>query len=189
MAIEASLTLREGREAYFAENGLPSDGGYADNWVVIKVGSVPVFLFRNTASRKRDVPFHDLHHVLTGYPTTLVGEGEIGAWELGSDCSASPVAVLLNCQIFGMLLLLHPRRMFRAFMRGRRAGNLYGCSHDDQLLSRSIAEMREELRVDAPIGEPKPEDRRAFWRWSARALATSWGPGFVIFGLVWWIWG
>ena len=187
--MDGTLTLREGRDAYFANNGLAQDGGYADSWVVIKIGPVPVFAIPNTASRKRDVPFHDLHHVLTGYPTTIVGEGEIGAWELGSDCTASPVAVLLNCQVFGTMLVFHPRRMFRAFMRGRRARNLYGSSHDDELLSRSIGDLREELRVDARIGEPTPEDRRAFRRWSTRALVGSWGPLLPIFALVWWIWG
>ncbi len=146
--MEASLTLREGREAYFAASGIPADGGYTDNWVVIKIAGVPVFAFKNT----------------------------------------SPVAVFLNCQVFGSMLVFHPRRMYRAFMRSRRAANLYGTSCDDELLSRSVGEMREELRVDAPVGEPTREDRRAFWRWSARALIGSWGPGIPIIALVWWIW-
>ncbi len=188
MEVLASLTLREGRQAYFSANGIPADGGYTDDWVVIKIGGVPVFAFKNTASRKRDVPFHDLHHVLTGYSTTIVGEGEIGAWELGSDCTLSPVAVFLNCQVFGSMLVFHPRRMYRAFMRGRRAANLYGTSCDDELLSRSVGEMRDALRVDAPVAEPTREDRRAFWRWSARALIGSWGPGIPTIALLWWIW-
>jgi hypothetical protein len=188
MGIEAGLTLREGRDAYFSANGIAAGGGYEDDWVVIKIGGVPVFAFWNTASRKRDVPFHDIHHVLTGYPTTIVGEGEIGAWELGTDCTASPVAVFLNCQAFGSMLVFHPNRMFRAFLRGRRARNLYGSCYDDALLSRTVGEMREELRVDAPIGEPTPDDRRAFRRWSIRALIGSWGPINPIVVLAWWIW-
>ena len=189
MAVDATLTLREGRTAYFEENGLPPDGGYSDGWVVIKVGSVPVFAFPSTEDRKRDVPFHDLHHVLTGYGTNLIGEAEIGAWELGSDCTASPVAVLLNCQIFGFMLPRHPRRLFQAFVSGRRARNLYGSSCNDALLSRSVCEMREALGIDAPVGKPTPQDRHAFMRWSARSLATSWGPLIPILGLGWWFWG
>ncbi len=189
MAIEAHLTLREGRQRYFAENNLPDDGGYTDSWVVIKVGPVPVFAFPNTTERKRDVPFHDLHHVVTGYPTTFVGEGEIGAWELGSDCTASPVAVFLNCQIFGSMLAFYPHRMFRAFLRGRRALNLYGTSYDDELLSRSVGEMREQLRVEVPVGEPTVEDRRAFRRWATRSALGSWGVLIPIVGLIWWVWG
>ncbi len=79
MPVAASQTLREGRQAYFAENGLPADGGYQDRWVVIKLGGIPVFAFPNTKDRRRAVPFHDLHHVLTGYGTDLRGEAEIGA--------------------------------------------------------------------------------------------------------------
>jgi hypothetical protein len=96
--------------------------------------------------------------------------------------------VFLNCQVFGSMLVFHPKRMFRAFLRGRGARNLYGTCYDDALLSRSVGEMREELRVDASIGESTPEDRRAFWRWSMRALAGSWGPIVPIVALAWWIW-
>ncbi len=28
------------------------------------------------------IPFNDLHHVATGYGTDVLGEAEIGAWEL-----------------------------------------------------------------------------------------------------------
>jgi len=188
MAVDGKLTLREGRGVYFAENGLPADGGYADRWVVVKVASIPVFVFPNTEGRRRDVPFHDLHHVLTGYGTTVVGEAEIGAWELGSDCTASPAAVFLNCQVCGFVLPRHPRRLFRAFTCGRRARNLYGTSCYDEILSRPVGVVREALGIDAPPGEPTPEDRRAFLRWSARALATTWGPLAPILALGWWIW-
>ncbi len=111
MPIEAFQTLREGRAIYFAENGLPADGGYDDGWVVIRVKGIPVFAFPNTEGRKRDAPFHDLHHLVTGYGTDLIGEAEIGAWELGSDCSASPAARYLNCQVLGFMLPRHPRRL------------------------------------------------------------------------------
>lgn len=189
MVVDASLTLRDSRAVYFTENGLPPDGGYGNRWVVIKAGAFPVFAFPNTESRRRAVPFHDLHHVLTGYRTTLLGEAEIGAWELGSDCTTSPIAVILNCQVFGFMLPRHPRRLLRAFVKGRRARNLYGTSHDDALLSRSVGEVRKALRIDAPAGEPTPQDRRAFLRWSAQALATNWGPLLPILALGWWIWG
>jgi len=189
MENDARLTLREARAVYFRENDIAPDGGYDDRWVVIKVGALPVFAFPNTESRKRDVPLHDLHHVLTGYGTTILGEAEIGAWELGSDCTASPVAVVLDCQVFGFALARHPRQLFRAFLSGRRARNLYGTSHDDALLSRSLGEVREALGIGTPVGDPTPQDRRAFVRWSARALATSWGPLVPILALGWWIWG
>jgi hypothetical protein len=189
MRVDDSLTLSEGREEYFATNGLPADGGYEDSWVVVKLGPFPVFAFPNTAGRKRDVPFHDLHHVLTGYPTTFTGEAEIGAWELATDCSKSPAAQFLNSQVMGSLLPFRRGRIFAAFMRGRRARNLYGGSHDAELLTRRVGEVREELDVDAPVGEVTDADRRAFRRVSIRALIGSWGPLVPILAVVWWVWG
>ena len=44
--------------------------------------------FPNTDSRKRAVPLHDLHHILTGYKTDWMGEAEIGAWELRAGCNS-----------------------------------------------------------------------------------------------------
>ena len=78
MGNEAHRTLREARAVYFGENDIAPDGGYDDRWVIIKVGSFPVFAFPHTEGRKRDVPLHDLHHVLTGYDTTILGEAETG---------------------------------------------------------------------------------------------------------------
>ena len=186
MAIEASQTLREGRQIYFAENGLPADGGYQDRWVVIKVGRVPVFAFPNTADRRRAVPFHDLHHVLTGYRTDLLGEAEIGAWELASDCSSSRAATVLNVQIFGFMLPRYRKRLFQAFLRGRGSRNLYQASHDDALLERRVGDLRRELGVDVPPGGPTAEDLRAWRRWAGLAMGTAWGPLIPMAAGVWW---
>ena len=189
MPIEASATLREGRAIYFAENGLPSDGGYSDAWVVVRVRGVPVFAFPNTEGRKRDVPFHDLHHVATGYATDLIGEAEIGAWELGSGCDESPAARFLDCQVVGFMLPRHPRRIFRAFVRGRHSRNLYGTGYDAALLERSVADLRGQLELDRPEAAATPADRRAFAAWAARSLATTWGPLLPLAGIGWWLWG
>src|SRR5688572_6968609 len=66
-----SSSVRDARTAYFLANGF-SDAGYRDAWVHLKVLGIPV-AFPNTRSRKRAVPLHDLHHVATGYSTTLIG--------------------------------------------------------------------------------------------------------------------
>lgn len=189
MPIEASATLRQGRAIYFAENGLPPDGGYSDAWVVVRVGGIPVFAFPNTAGRRRDVPFHDLHHVVTGYGTDLLGEAEIGAWELGSGCSESPAARFLDAQVMGFMLPRHPRRIYRAFLRGRHSRNLYGTRYDEALLGRTVAELREELGLDSDPRAATPADRRAFAGWAARSLATTWGPLLPLGALAWWLWG
>ena len=115
---EAQLTLREARRRYFETNGFPPDGGYQEAWVKLSVGPIPV-VFPNTKGRQRAVPFHDLHHVVTGYDTSLVGEAEIGGWELATGCVSVPSALILNLLVIWPVLFFAPGAVYRAFVRGR----------------------------------------------------------------------
>src|SRR5687767_14137680 len=92
---DASLTLREGRSEYFRFNNFGNDGGYSSKWVDFKLGPIP-FPFPNTPARIEAVKYHDLHHVMTGYQTSFVGELEISAWEIGSGCADKTAAWILN---------------------------------------------------------------------------------------------
>ena len=74
-----ALSLREARATYFRDNAFGDDGGYGKKWVHVQLGPLP-FAFPNTPARVRAVKYHDLHHVVTGYPTDVVGEAEIGFW-------------------------------------------------------------------------------------------------------------
>lgn len=133
-------TLRAARARYFEENGFGKDGGYADAWVDFKLGPLPL-PFPNTRARVRAVRYHDLHHVLTGYPTDLRGEFEISAWEIGAGCKNFLAAWQLN--LSGLLAgtTFMPRRIFRAFLRGRRSHSLYGLPLEP-LLDESVAGVR-----------------------------------------------
>ena len=135
-------TLREARARYFAENHFGEDGGYGSPWVDFKLGPLPL-PFPNTGSRVRAVGYHDLHHLLTGYRTDLVGEFEISAWELGGGCKDYAAAWILDLSGMAAGMLLSPRRIFRAFVRGRRSRTVYG---EDMatLLARRVDEVRAE---------------------------------------------
>ncbi|HKS23189.1 MAG TPA: hypothetical protein VJZ76_10355 [Thermoanaerobaculia bacterium] len=142
---DAALTLRAARADYFARSGFASDGGYGDRWVKVKLGGRWLPAFPNVAARVRAVQLHDLHHVLAEYDTSWRGEAEIAAWELASGCRGYIAAWILN--LGGMLLgvILAPRRVARAFARGRRTRNLYATAFDDALLERNVGELRAEL--------------------------------------------
>jgi hypothetical protein len=142
----ATDLLIDARTQYFMANGFPDDGGYSARWVRIQLGPVPFFIF-NSAGRVRAVRFHDLHHVLTEYDTSLVGEAEIGAWELASGCKAYLAAWLLNLAAVFIGLLLAPRRVLSAFSRGRRSENLYGREYGQALLNRSVGDLRRQLHL------------------------------------------
>jgi hypothetical protein len=146
-----SLTLAEARRIYFEANGFGPNGGYDEAWVDFKLGPIP-FPFPNTAGRVRAVKFHDLHHLVTGYDTNLIGELEIGAWEVGSGCADMLAAWQLNLQSLGTGALFAPRRTWRAFMSGRRSKNFYAARFDDALLATTIADARRQLGLDPEDG-------------------------------------
>jgi hypothetical protein len=174
------LTLRAARERYFEINRFEG-GGYEEGWVKMRAGPVPIW-FPNTVARVKAVRFHDLHHVLTEYPTTWRGEAEIGAWEVATGCAAHYQAWLLNLLAFAVGLLINPRGVYRAFMRGRRSRNLYRTTFSDELLARKVGNVRRELNLDEPPAPPAPVDRRAFIFWSlasAGVFAGTWAAALL----------
>jgi hypothetical protein len=171
--VEAS-SVRDARAEYFAANGF-SDAGYQDEWVKIKLGPIP-FVFPNTSSRKRAIPLHDLHHVATGYATTLRGEAVIAAWEIAGGCTNHWAAWMLNAGGFAYGLVLAPRRLYRAFIRGRHSRTLYHTGWQDDLLELSVADLRARLGVSSAVPRATWRDRLAFAGWialvSAPGIAT-----------------
>jgi ubiquinone biosynthesis protein Coq4 len=174
-------TLGVARQQYFARSGF-DERGYADKWVQLKAGPIS-FYFPNTQARVRAVKLHDLHHVLTEYDTNWRGEAEIGAWEIASGCGRYLAAWALNLGAFGLGLALAPRRVYRAFLRGRQTGNLYSGEFAEWLLSKRVGEIRSELRLDRSPAEPSWRDRTAFTCWAVVAAVTFAGPCLLALAL------
>jgi len=119
------LSLRTARALFFRDAKLGPDGGYGNRLVRVETKPIP-FYFPNWPSRVAAARLHDLHHIAAEYGTDWPGEGEIAAWEIASGCAGYHAAWLLNLGGFGAGLLVAPRRVFHAFLRGRRAKtNLY----------------------------------------------------------------
>jgi hypothetical protein len=142
----ATMTMREARQAYFEENGFGEDGGYGDAWVDFKLGPIP-FPFPNTPMRVRAIGYHDLHHLVTEYGTDFSGELEIAAWELGAGCGAFVIPWQLNLAGAAMGAFFMPRRLLRAFVRGRRSRSFYG-QDIEPLLDMSLESARQRARID-----------------------------------------
>ncbi len=143
--------LRRARAAYFRDNGFGEDGGYGRRWVKLKLGQVPVW-FPNTQARRRAVRLHDLHHIATGYGTTLVGEAEIGAWELARGCADYYAAWVLNMAAVALGVPAAPRRVWRAFVWGRQTTNLYRLGFEDAWLDDTVGALRERLGLRHELG-------------------------------------
>lgn len=158
---DPQLTLREARTRYFIDNDFGAQGNYDERWVKISLGPIP-FAFPNSAVRVKAVRYHDLHHVVTGYATTLTGEAEISAWELASGCGSMVAAWILNLLALAIGLMIDRHAVRAAFVRGRHCKNLYGGRFDDALLGQPLGEQRARLGLDREPPQASVADQRAF---------------------------
>ncbi len=144
--LPAELTVRQGRDAYLAENGFTLAGYEAPRTEASLFGialSVP-----NTPRHAWAIRLHDLHHVATGYGTDHAGEAEISAWEARRGLRALGLyvgSIVVSGALLG--LLLAPRRTLRAWRASGRARSLF---NDDRLsyealLALSVSELRQRL--------------------------------------------
>ena len=137
--------MREARDLYFKQNGFSMDH-YSASTFTIKLAGIP-FTFPSTASRKRALPLHDFHHILTGYRTNWVGEAQIGAWELRAGCN-SFITYWLNGWGVVIGLFMSPRRVWHAFRSARGQHTLYRESEPyAALLELSVGALRRKLGI------------------------------------------
>jgi hypothetical protein len=180
---DADTSIIEARAQYFTENGF-GEGGYTERWVKLKAGPIPL-AFPNTSARVTAVRFHDIHHVLTEYQTNWTGEAEIGAWEIASGCAHHYAAWLLNLQAMAIGLIINPKAIFHAFLRGRRSHNLYREEFGEALLSPTVGELRQRLRLDTGPGPATLIDYSAFIGWSLASMATFLGTNALLLVPFW----
>jgi hypothetical protein len=165
-----SMSLLEARAKFFDRASLGPDGGYQDRWV--RIAAKPIsFYFPNTRSRVAAARLHDLHHIATGYRSDWPGEPEIAAWELASGCGPYRWAWILNLGAFLVGLLLFPRTLWRAFVRGRHARNLYHIGlAEEQLPLLTVGALRRALRLGPASPAATVSDTLAFVAWSLLAV-------------------
>ena len=132
-------TVRAGRDRYLEENSLSVES-YSARRFPIYVGRWPVYV-----PNPGYLPWHDLHHVVTGYRTGLIGEAEISAYELRAGCGSVMVFILcIGAILFAMFIA--PRRVWRAWRRAKGARTLYHSELPyETLLEMSVADLREHL--------------------------------------------
>lgn len=141
---EDKMSIKAALAQFFERFGFQADA-YTAKWFAIYVGKFPIYL-PNIPSRVWVARFHDIHHVLTGYPANWRGEAEIGAWEIATGCRTSLVAWFLNGGAVFVGLFLWPRAVLRAFKRGwRTRTNLYHDFDYDSLLGMTVQELRQKI--------------------------------------------
>ncbi|GAB3380589.1 hypothetical protein [Lysobacter fragariae] len=149
--------LQEELAAFYARHGFGAVVGSRPLTVPVYTGCLLVPL-PNIETRHRYLKYHDLHHLITGYSVGRIGEGEVSAWELGTGSAlASPLLAVMNLVALSTGLVLEPRRMWRAFIRGARSRNLYSKEARmgvDAGEWRDVSQLRDsvlEVRPNAPL--------------------------------------
>lgn len=134
-------TVRAGRDRYLRNNSLTLDS-YTESGFPIYVGKSFIRL-----PNPGLLHLHDLHHVITGYSTGLVGEAEISAYELRAGCRSFMVHLLCVGAIL-CAMFVAPRRIARAWRRARGARTLYYTTIPyETLLDMSVEELRRHLNI------------------------------------------
>jgi hypothetical protein len=145
MSVPDPRTVAAAVDAYLAENGF-TRAAYTAARVPVEVGRFTVML-PNGPARQRAIPQHDVHHALTGYGTDLIGEAEIGAWELRAGCT-NLFLYWINLTATVVGFFLSPRRVLRAFHAARGARTLYALDlRADEVADVPLEEMRRRCGV------------------------------------------
>jgi hypothetical protein len=183
MFADDTVRLRDARVALFEGGGLGPDGGYDARWVRFRIGPITIPI-PNTKARRRALPLHDLHHIATGYDTSWVGEGEIGAWEIASGCGRYFAAWMLALAAMQIGVLIAPRRAWRAFVRGRQSRTLFVETWDERMLDGSIGALRERMTLDRAVRPARPTDAILFVAWSLPLIFATGGVviAFLVLG-------
>jgi hypothetical protein len=152
-----SRTPREILSKFYSDNNLPPDGGQSSGCVEIKLSKNFRLYFPNFNERRKAVLKHDMHHLLTGYETTVCGESEISAWEIASGCKSYWAAFLLDTSGLMLGFLINYYGILKAFARGRRTKNLYyDMLSDEKALDMQVSELRSLLFLDKYTQNTKP---------------------------------
>ena len=165
------MSLRDARTLFFEQGNLGEDGGYSSRWVRVETKPFP-FYFPNWRARVAAARLHDLHHIAAEYETDWPGEAEISAWEIASGCGRYHAAWILDLAGWYAGIAVAPRRLFRAFLRGRRAKtNLYHTGFDESRLGvTTVGTLRDELDLRTPISPASAADIGLFVSWCALAV-------------------
>lgn len=179
--------IQDALDIFFAKYNLGEQGGLNNDWAYLdmKWFRIP---FPNTASRKKALILHDIHHIVTGYKSDWQGEAEIAAWEVSTGCGDYSAAWVLDTGGIAMGIMFYPVKTFKAFVRGRRTTNLYLSNYrKEDLVNLSIREVQDKLGLNT--ADASPATGKEIWAFIGWCLVSAvwYIPFLVIYALVAWL--
>ena len=142
-----NMLIKDALVQLFDRFSFPSDA-YTAKYFSIRLGNSSINL-PNITARVKVARYHDIHHILTGYPANWVGEAEIGAWELATGCRTSFIAWFLNGGAVFVGLFMKPKAVLKAFCRSwKTKTNLYHNFEYSQLLEMTVKELQDKIGLE-----------------------------------------
>jgi ubiquinone biosynthesis protein Coq4 len=140
--IDLTENVLAARDRYLASAGFTTQS-YVDPKFVVKLA-----FLKMTFANPGLLPWHDLHHVATGYDSSLLGESEISVFELRAGWGKLLI-LFLCCGSVLVGLWLSPHRMWQAWKNARGARSLYGSNVPyEKLLAMNVGELRQWMKLE-----------------------------------------
>ncbi|SET29206.1 hypothetical protein [Stigmatella erecta] len=155
-----SLSVGEGLDRYFEASGIDASS-YGKNWIKGSIGPLTVYTW-NSPARKRTLPLHDIHHLVTEYGVDWQGETQVAGWELGSNCANCLVGWYFDLFVLFQSMFFAPRKALQAFLRGRRSRNLFQQTYHEGMLAENLGALRSRLGVPMEEVKATPKDLAVF---------------------------
>lgn len=163
-----TTSVRAVLQDHYRRHGFDGDGGESrSHWTMLRVGRLGIVL-PNFSWRRQALACHDLHHALTGYPCTVVGECQMAAWEFAAGPYPDVRARLFCLPLVALGAVAAPRATYAAYVRGRRSATLYAGGLTEDVLGLEIDALRAR---HVPQGEVRA-DRRDVLGWSGLVLRS-----------------
>lgn len=139
-----NMLIKDALLQLFNHFNIPANA-YTCKSFIIRIGKFPIQI-PNIPARVKIARYHDIHHIITGYPANWRGEAEIGAWEIATGCRSSFIAWFLNTGAVIVGLFMYPKAVLKAFRRGRNTRtNLYHDFAYKPLLTMTVKEVRDKV--------------------------------------------
>jgi hypothetical protein len=153
-----SEIISEKLNSFYQDYNLGDEGGNHLPYVIIEFTSFFKIYIPNWDNRRKAVLRHDIHHLLTGYKSEILGEFEIAAWEIASGCMNYFAAYLLNSGGLIAGMFMYPRPTFKAFILGCRTTNLYQMyMSDDEMKSSTIDDLKNKIGLNSELKSTNPK--------------------------------
>ncbi len=102
-------------------------------WWYFDVFGFKIYCY-NFEWRREALAFHDLHHVVTGYPCTMKGEMQVATWEFAAGRFPNVFSNLFCLPLVALGAATIPHKTFAAFEQGKGSQSLFG-----QLMPKDVA--------------------------------------------------